>query len=103
MILPNGRSKMNVYIFPKTDANPIIFTLYLFGLVLSRVICHPITRFGTLYAESLLMYVKPVFLTITQGCLKMLGKDFMINKTRCLLNEFIEPTAVIILVRVAAF
>jgi hypothetical protein len=39
------------------------------------------------------MYVKPVFLTITQGGLKMIGKDFIISMTRCLLNEFIAPIA----------
>jgi hypothetical protein len=56
------------------------------------IICSlSITRFGTLYAESLLMYVKPVFITITQGGLKMIGKDFIITQTRCLLNEFIAP------------
>jgi hypothetical protein len=53
----------------------------------------PITRFGTSYAESLLMYVKPVFITITQGGPKMIGKDFIITKTRSLLNEFIAPIA----------
>ena len=52
-----------------------------------------ITRFGKLYAESLLVYVKHVFLTITQGGLKLIGKDFIIPKTRGLLNESIAPIA----------
>ena len=39
------------------------------------------------------MYVKTVFITLTQGGLKMLRKDFIISKTRCLLREFISPIA----------
>ena len=36
---PNSRFKVNVYSFPKADANPIILILYPFGIILSRVIC----------------------------------------------------------------
>jgi hypothetical protein len=37
------------------------------------------------------MYAKTVFSTITQGGLKMLKKDIILNNTRCLLNEYINP------------
>ena len=50
-----------------------------------------ITRFGTVYAESLLAYVWRCFSTTSQGGSKILKKDFIITKTRYLLNEFINP------------
>lgn len=62
-------------------------------MYVNAVMTHQITHFGTLYAESLLMNVKHVFLTITQGGLRMIGKDFIHTKTRCLLNEYIELIA----------
>jgi len=48
---------------------------------------HQITHFGTLYAESLLMNVKHVFLTITQGGLKMIGKDFTDKQRQKFLHQ----------------
>ena len=34
---PNGRFKVNIYSIPKTDVNPIILILYLFGVDVSRL------------------------------------------------------------------